>query len=133
MGDICRGTILHRLFQTTTPPKPKFFIVIGESETHIVGYFFINSNVNRFVQRNEAFFEMQMPIKRSDYPFLRYDSFVGAHELNMIDKSVLSTELGTGATTIKGRMKLEDVNRLLATARTSDLFSQYEKDTYFKQ
>jgi len=132
MKEICRGTILHRLFQTTIPPKPKFFIVVGESETHVVGYFFINSKINGFVQRNKALFEMQMPIKRADYPFLRYDSFVGAHELNKIDNSALSSELSTGETTIKGCMKFEDMDRLLEAARASDLFSQYEKDTYFR-
>lgn len=132
MKNVFRGAILHRWFSTTIPPKDKFFVIIGEDETRFVGYFFINSNINRFVQRCPAFFEMQMPIKQSDYPFLRYDSFIGAHELNMIDKSELMTELNTGATTLKGQMKLEDMDRLLAAARASELFSPYEKDTYFK-
>lgn len=101
MKGICRGTILHRMFETTTPPKPKFFVIIGESETHVIGYFFINSNINNYVQRRK-FYDMQMPIKRNEYSFLKYDSFIGAHELNMIDKSLLAKELASGETSIKG-------------------------------
>lgn len=131
MKDISRGAILHRRFQTTNPPKSKFFVVIGENETHIIGFFFINSNINGFVQRRQAFYNMQMPIKCSTYTFLKYDSFIGAHELNTIDKSVLSLELASGATTVKGHLTQEDIERLMEAARASDLFSQYEKDTYF--
>lgn len=131
MKGICRGTILHRMFETTTPPKPKFFVIIGESETHVIGYFFINSNINNYVQRRK-FYDMQMPIKRNEYPFLKYDSFIGAHELNMIDKSLLAEELASGETSIKGCLNIEDMDRLLEAAKASDLFSPYEKDTYFR-
>lgn len=131
MKGICRGTILHRMFETTTPPKPKFFVIIGESETHVIGYFFINSNINNYVQRRK-FYDMQMPIKRNKYSFLKYDSFIGAHELNMIDKSLLAEELASGETSIKGCLNIEDMDRLLEAAKASDLFSPYEKDTYFR-
>lgn len=131
MKGICRGTILHRMFETTTPPKPKFFVIIGESETHVIGYFFINSNINNYVQRRK-FYDMQMPIKRNEYSFLKYDSFIGAHELNMIDKSLLAEELASGETSIKGCLNIEDMDRLLEAAKASDLFSPYEKDTYFR-
>ena len=132
MKDICRGAILHRMFDTTTPPKPKFFVVIGENETHFIGYFFINSKINNYVQRKKDFYDMQMPIKRSEYTILKYDSFIAAHELNILDKSLLSEELISGETSIKGCLHAEDMNRLLEAAKTSDLFSPYEKETYFK-
>ena len=132
MKGICRGTILHRMFETTIPPKAKFFVVVGEDTNRIVGYFFINSNINRYVQRQQLLLDMQMPIKRNDYPFLAYDSFIGAHELKTISKSTLAEELQSGNTTIKGRLTVVDMNRLLEAARSSDIFSQYEKDTYFK-
>ena len=119
------------MFETTTPPKPKFFVIIGESETHVIGYFFINSNINNYVQRRK-FYDMQMPIKRNEYSFLKYDSFIGAHELNMIDKSLLAEELASGETSIKGCLNIEDMDRLLEAAKASDLFSPYEKDTYFR-
>lgn len=65
---------------------------------------------------------MQMPIKRSEYPFLKYDSFIAAHELNILDKSLLSEELISGETSIKGCLHAEDMNRLLEAAKTLDLF-----------
>ena len=120
------------MFETTTPPKQKFFVVVGEDADCIVGYFFINSNINRYVQRQKLLFDMQMQIKRSNYPFLAYDSFIGAHELKTISKTTLSNELQSGETQIKGRLTDDDLNRLLDFARSSDIFSQYEKDTYFR-
>ena len=93
MKGICRGAILHRMFETTIPPKPKFFVVIGESETHIIGYFFINSNINNYIRREPDFYNMQMPIKRSEYPFLRYDSFIAAHEFTELDNPFLFEDL----------------------------------------
>ena len=132
MKGICRGAILHRMFETTIPPKPKFFVVIGESETHIIGYFFINSNINNYIRRETDVYNLQMPCKRSEYPFLSYDSFIAAHELNVLDKSLLSEELTSGKTSIKGCLNTEDMTRLIEAAKTSDLFSPYEKDTYFK-
>lgn len=133
MKDIVRrGTVLHRMFETTIPPKSKFFVVVGESETHLVGFFFVNSGINQYVQRNQAYFDMQMSIKQSIYQFLKYDSFIGAHELKMIDKSILMTELKTGKTTIKGYLTREDMEMLLNAVRNSQLFSKVEKDTFFK-
>lgn len=131
MKDICRGTILHRFFTTTIPPKHKFFVVIGEDDSHYVGYFFVNSRVNQYVYRHQPMLDMQIMIKRSDYAFLAYDSYIGAHELNTISKSVLLSELTDGQTEIKGSLTAKDMDCLLKNARESDIFSQYEKDTYF--
>ena len=46
MKAVRRGDIFHRFFQTTTPPKNKFFVIVGEDVNNYVGYFFINSNIN---------------------------------------------------------------------------------------
>lgn len=131
MKAVRRGDIFHRFFQTTTPPKPKFFVIVGEDENNYVGYFFINSNINRFVARNEEMNNMQFPIKPADYPFLDYQSFIAGHELATLPKSDLIAELSTGTTQLKGRMKPEDLEMLLNAASQSSLFSPKEK-SYFE-
>lgn len=123
---------MHRWFGSTTPPKNKFFVVIGEDENRIIGYFFINSNVSKFISRNSRYLEMQMHIKRSDYPFLSHDSFIDAHELKYLDKADIMAELQSGKTTHKGTLADEDMERLLASLRESALYSKHIKEKFFK-
>lgn len=132
MRSIKRGSILHRWFHSTTPPKNKFFVVIGEDENRIIGYFFINSNVSNFISRNSRFFEMQMHIRRSDYPFLSHDSFIDAHELKYLDKAEIMAELKSGKTIHKGTLADEDMERLLVSLRESTLYSKHIKEKFFK-
>lgn len=131
MKAVCRGDIFHRYFTTTRPPKYKFFVVVGEDEDNYVGYFFINSNINRFVAKQQELADMQMPIKPTDYPFLTHVSFIDGHELSLLKKAELIEELSTGKTQIKGRIRTDDMERLLNAALNSPLFSAKEK-IYFK-
>lgn len=130
MKAVRRGDIFHRFFQTTKPPKSKFFVIVGEDEDNYVGYFFINSNINRFVARNEDMNNMQLPIKPEDYSFLTHLSFIDAHELSILKKSDLLNELSNGITQMKERLKQADLEMLLDAAKNSPLFSAKEK-VYF--
>lgn len=131
MRAICRGDIFHRFFDTTIPPKYKFFVVVGEDSKNYVGYFFINSNINQFVSRNKEMSDMQMPLKPENYPFLKYVSFIGGHQLAFLKKSELIEELSSGKTQIKGHVNDDDIQILLDAALESPLFSAKEKE-YFK-
>jgi hypothetical protein len=132
MSLIKRGTILHRYFNNTIPPKSKFFVVIGENENNIVGFFFVNTDINNYLKHNRLYFDMQMSVKRSVYGFLNYDSFIDAHELKLIDKTLLHNEITSGNTTFKGCLTRDDIELLLNALRESKLFSSIEKNTFFK-
>lgn len=59
---------------------PKIFVVVGEdSKNNVLGYYFINSNINENVIKNKKeIYDMQMFVKRVNYPtILKYDSFIG--------------------------------------------------------
>lgn len=56
----------------------KFFAVMGVYRDFIAGFFFINSRIHPVIQSKPAHFAMQYPLRKIDYPFLRYDSFLGA-------------------------------------------------------
>jgi hypothetical protein len=111
---------------------PKFFVVMGESEAQKVGYFFINSNVNRYVAASAERMAMQMYIKGASYPdFLKHGSFIGAHELTTMPKSELMAHLKSGAASYRGELEAEDVERLLCAVRKSKLFADEEKEMFF--
>jgi hypothetical protein len=111
----------------------KFFVVIGENEEGYVGFFFVNSNINNYIASRPDFMDMQMPIKRLDYPdFLTYDSFIGCHELSRISKNQLATQIQNGTTKYKSELTSNDLELLMDALRNSKLYSKIEKDTFFK-
>ena len=129
---IKRGTVFHStIFEEID--HGKFFVVIGEANNELVGFFFINSWVNDFIQRKPEMAKLQFPIAQSDYSFLSHNSFLNCSTLTTIDKGRLSDSIASGETTIKGQLTHNDINTILCMVRGSKLFSKIEKDTYFAE
>ena len=79
------------------------------------------------------FRDMQMGIKRVNYPdILRYDSFIDCHKITPIPKIEFTNQLIKGDAQVKGILNDDDIDLILDVVRNSDLFSQSEKDTFFK-
>lgn len=74
---------------------------------------------------------MQYQLRKRDYPFLRYDSFLGANELQTRNVSVLTKSMQDGQTSIAGFLTEEDLTAVLEACRESDLFSAKEKRQFF--
>lgn len=77
--------------------------------------------------------DMQYPMKQADYPFLRYDSFLCATNIMTIEKSSLTADIAEGNASIVGEMHAAHLSELLAAARNSDLFTDYEKAVYLSE
>lgn len=126
------GTVFHStIFEEID--HGKFFVVIGEDDNELVGFFFINSWVNDFIQRKPEMAKLQFPIAQSDYSFLSHNSFLNCSSLTTIDKDKLSYSIASGETTIKGQLTNNDINAILCMVRESKLFSKIEKDTFFAE
>ena len=109
----------------------KFFAVVGVFEDYIAGFFFINSRIHPIVQSKPAHFAMQYLLRKKDYPFLRYDSFLGANELQTRLVNALAESMKNGQTSIVGQLTDEDLTTVLDACRKSGLFSAKEKRQYF--
>lgn len=109
----------------------KFFAVIGVYDDCIAGFFFINSRIHPIVESKPAHFAMQYLLRKNDYPFLRYDSFLGANELQTRPISLLTRSMQDGQTSIVGQLTEEDLTTVLEACRNSELFSPKEKRKYF--
>ena len=129
---IRRGTILHS-YSFTDIDHGKFFVVVGISANCLVGFFFINSGINRMIFGKQRLLDMQYPMKQSDYPFLRYDSFLCATNIMTIEKSTLAADIADGTASIVGEMQSAHLSELLSAARESDLFTDYEKATFLSE
>lgn len=109
----------------------KFFAVVGVFEDYIAGFFFINSRIHPIVQSKPAHFAMQYLLRKKDYPFLRYDSFLEANELQKRLVNALAESMKNGQTSIVGQLTDEDLAAVLEACRNCDLFSAKEKRQYF--
>lgn len=127
---VTRGAILHGCFDNID--HSKFFVIIGKNSDQLVGFFFINSDIHQAIKNKPAQFAMQMPVRKKDYGFLSYDSFIGATKINIVSKHKVALDIVGKTTQIKGYLTDEDLNILLDAVRESKLFSKIEKDTFFK-
>ena len=129
---IKRGTILHS-DEFDYVDHGKMFVVMGEDDTQLYGFFFINSDINPKIWKGEKALSMQMQLKKSNYPdILKYDSFLGCQSLLHISKSELINQFSDGRAQYIGDLVEDDINMALEAVRRSDLYSDYEKDTFFK-
>ena len=74
---------------------------------------------------------MQYQLKKSDYTFLRYDSFLGANELQIRSVASLAKSIQEGQTSIVGQLTDEGLASVLDACRNSNLFSEKEKQQFF--
>lgn len=128
--NICRGAILHSdIFEEID--HGKFFVVMGVTDEHIAGFFFINSNINRSLYNKQEQFAMQYPLKCADYEFLRHDSFLCASSLIKRHKNYILQSIEFGETKFIGNLKEEHLNDVLEMARQSKLYSKVDKTLFF--
>ena len=126
---IKRGAILHsETFDFVD--HGKFFVIMGVSHGEVAGFFFINSVINKWIHGKEEMLAMQYPMRKADYGFLRYDSFLAAQELLKIPISKIESDMEKWQTIFKALMKEEHVNEVLQLARHSKLFKPKDKKNF---
>lgn len=125
-----RGSILHsEVFGDID--HGKFFAVMGISDDMVVGFFFINSRIHPTIQKKPAQFAMQYPLRKKDYDFLKYDSFLSATEIIKLPVSRLVESIADSQTAYIGNLTEEDLTAIVEACRASDLFSASDKRKFF--
>lgn len=128
---IKRGTILHSK-NIEDIDHGKYFVIIGVTNELVAGFFFINSNIHPAIKKKQEQFDMQYPIKRSDYShFLTHDSFICANDIKERTVSYLVKKIESGETKYIGKLKEEHMEEMLEKARESRIFSKKKKELYF--
>lgn len=109
----------------------KFFAVIGISRDELAGFFFINSRIHPIIMSKPKLLDMQFILSKENYKFLRYDSFLGANEVQVRKIAKLINTMQNGQTSIVGELTKDDLEKVLNACRKSDLFSENEKRQFF--
>ncbi len=127
---VCRGQILHSdIFEDID--HAKFFVIIGVSKDSVAGFFYINSDINRFINNKVEQLLMQFPLFMSDYKFLSHDSFICATNIIKLPKSLITDSIASKRTKVVDSLKPEYLEALLAKVRGSRLFSKKDKEVFF--
>lgn len=125
-----RGQILHSdIFEDID--HAKFFVIIGVSEDSVAGFFYINSEINRFINTKDEQLLMQYPLFKRDYKFLSHDSYICATNIVKLPKSVIVRSIESKRTVVIDSLRAEHLAELLDKVRTSRLFSKKDKVTFF--
>lgn len=125
-GSIFKSNIFNNI------DHPKFFVIMGESPDEDVGYFFINSEICYTNKANPEYFKMQIPIKSSNYPeFLNHDSYIACQKIQKIKKVELKNCIQDNRAKFRGRLCEDDLNLVIKSVKSSDLFSEGERKKYF--
>lgn len=128
---ISRGTIFHSdMFSEID--HGKFFVVIGEDSHDLVGYFFINSYVRDFLARKPELSALQYPLDKTDYNFLSHSSYLCCSHLKKISKKLLAESIVSTQAELKGTLTPDDLKSVLDKVRKSKIYSNKEKESYFK-
>lgn len=129
---LTRGCILHSEEIFDYISHGKFFVIIGEDDNDFIGFFFINSKINDFISRKPELLALQFILSKEDYAFLDYDSYLCCTEIKKLNKKELANSVSVNKTQIKGFLHDEHQRDILQIVRKSKLFSQKEKNTFFK-
>ncbi len=128
---IKRGTIFHSdIFEKID--HGKYFVIIGENEEEYIGFFYINSRIHPSIESKPVLLNLQYLLRKEKYLFLRYDSYLACNNITKISKQKLSDSIIEGVSEIKGEIDSEDMDNILSLVRSSKIFSQKEKETFFK-
>lgn len=125
-----RGDIIHSS-DICGIDHGKFFVVLGVTQTSVVGFFFINSIVNKYLENVPGQLELQLIIRPCDYNFLRHDSFVCGSSLQEIPLNELDRQQQDGTAVFVDRLRDDDMKALMDVCRKSKLYTTRQKKLYF--
>lgn len=128
--EIKRGDILHS-WNVHGIDHGKFFVVLNVTKDSLVGFFFINSIVNRFIEDKPELFELQYPIRPCDYEFLSHNSFICGSALIEVPVTQIQEQLNAKVAEIVGSIRDTDMANLMNLCRKSRLYSIKQKKNYF--
>jgi hypothetical protein len=125
-----RGSIFHsNIFENID--HGKFFVVVGVSETEVVGFFFINTKINEYIKNKPNLLGLQYELNAKDYAFLDHDSYLSCSNLITRKKTDIVESIAEGRTTIKGTLSETDIKEVLQVVRHSKVFSEATKRVFF--
>ncbi len=106
----------------TNPPKDKFTVIVCK-DSECMG-FFVNSHINKFIQKRPSMLACQVAVKASDYWFLSSDSYLDCSQLYPFDDILLVDGRGSVTEQTKAQIKQVVLNAKTIEKRYQKLISE---------
>lgn len=111
---------------------PKFFIVAGLSKNKVyLCSVYINSRIHPSIMKRQYLLELQIPLRKQNNPFLKYDSFANCSTHIPMESESLSNWIADNSCKVIGSIFKKDINLIIETLKGSGLMSEEEMDLYF--
>lgn len=111
---------------------PKFFIVAGICQDRIfLCSIYINSNIHPSIMRKQHLLELQIPLKKQNNPFLKYDSFANCSNPIPMESEPLSEWISDNSCKVIGSIHKPDLTSIIDALKNSGLLSEEEVELYF--
>lgn len=111
---------------------PKFFIVAGICIDRVfLCSVYINSNIHPSLMSRQNLLELQIPLKKSNNPFLKYDSFANCSSPIPMEVEPLSDWIADNSCKVIGTVFQKDLILIVEALKNSGLLSEEEIDLYF--
>ena len=111
---------------------PKFFIVAGLSQDRVfLCSVYINSRIHPSIIQRQHLLELQVPLRKQNNSFLRYDSFANCSTPILMESEPLSEWVADNSCKVIGTVFKDDLNSIVGTLKNSGLLSEEEIELYF--
>jgi len=111
---------------------PKFFIVAGISQDRIyLCSVYINSKIHPSIMKRQHLLELQVPLKKQNNPFLKYDSFENCSTPIPMKSEPLSEWVSDDSCKVIGSVYKDDLESIVKALKNSGLLSKDEIELYF--
>ena len=125
------GTLVRSPVLDTTPPKFKFWVVIGfADEGAEMGVVYLNTQPNAFIQRNSVLAALQMPVRHDGRNLVDYDCYADCTELKRKSTAAIQQQLADEPAYVRGVLQPAELAVLLAALRSSPKISPRDKKRF---
>ncbi len=121
------GAILYLFCEFTDPSKEKYLVLVSMEPRPL--FFVANSNVSKFIADRPELLKCQVRLNASQYPFLRYDSFVDCSQvIDSLDKDEIVKQLIAELGRIKGTLSETTKQQITGAAQEAKTISSTHKE-----
>lgn len=122
------GSVIRVFVKDTTPPKVKYFIVIGFSNDKVLlGTVFINSTINQNVFNTEYLKGLNISLDAQMYDFIDHNSFVDCSDIKERNFVEIKHLVSNDPECSKGVVSEETMRIILTTLANTSTISLNKK------
>jgi len=125
------GSIIHIFCDFIRPPKNKFCVIIHtDYEEETLLFFFVNSEIAEFIEKNSEMKFLQVELIQKNYPFFSKDiSYMNCAEVkDELEVDFVITHLLNHPTEFKGSLLESDVEKVIEKLHSSKTIGEYERE-----